>query len=123
VPTGLSKSEYEKIRDKENKAKQERYAKNVAKAGKYMPFNDWYKKRGTDVAAGWKKSATLGHSMAKTKYDWSGTSAAKKFESVISSDKSPFGSKPAALKKVEKKVEQVAKKVKTHFLKRGILTV
>jgi hypothetical protein len=115
VPTGLSKAEYEKIRDKEAKAKQERYAKNVAKAGKFIDFTDWYLKRGTELSGGWKKSVTLGHSMAKTKYDWSGTSEAKKFESVISGSKAASGSKPAPLKKVEKKVEQVAKTVKKRY--------
>jgi len=49
-------------------------------------YTDWYLKRGTDTNAAWAKSATNGHRMAKTKYDWSGqtdpslktTAAAKK---------------------------------------------
>eukprot|EP00543_Licmophora_paradoxa_P001075 CAMPEP_0202445224 /NCGR_PEP_ID=MMETSP1360-20130828/4086_1 /ASSEMBLY_ACC=CAM_ASM_000848 /TAXON_ID=515479 /ORGANISM="Licmophora paradoxa, Strain CCMP2313" /LENGTH=135 /DNA_ID=CAMNT_0049061409 /DNA_START=54 /DNA_END=461 /DNA_ORIENTATION=+ len=72
IPAGLSKAEYEKLRSAETKKKADNYAKNVAKAGKFIDYTDWYTKRGTDVGDGWFKSATNGHTMAKTKYDWSG---------------------------------------------------
>jgi hypothetical protein len=82
IPAGLTKAQYEKVRADEQKKKQDRYQKNVAKAGKFIDFTDWYAKRGTELSGGWKKSVTLGHSMAKTKFDWSGTADAKKLDST-----------------------------------------
>lgn len=72
VPSGLTADEYNKIRGAEKSKKDANYAKNVAKAGQFKDYTDFYIKRGTDVNSGWKKSVTLGHDMAKTKYDWSG---------------------------------------------------
>eukprot|EP00549_Striatella_unipunctata_P024305 CAMPEP_0118684708 /NCGR_PEP_ID=MMETSP0800-20121206/6807_1 /TAXON_ID=210618 ORGANISM="Striatella unipunctata, Strain CCMP2910" /NCGR_SAMPLE_ID=MMETSP0800 /ASSEMBLY_ACC=CAM_ASM_000638 /LENGTH=148 /DNA_ID=CAMNT_0006581471 /DNA_START=57 /DNA_END=503 /DNA_ORIENTATION=- len=72
VPNGLSRAEYEKIRAGEQAKKDANYAKNVKKAGKFQDFTVWYINRGTDKQDGWKKSVTLGHTMAKTKFDWSG---------------------------------------------------
>lgn len=72
VPAGLTKSQYEQIRAKEQAKKDANYKKNVAKAGKFIDFTDWYLKRGTDLNQGWVKSVTKGHTMVKTKYDYSG---------------------------------------------------
>jgi len=46
----------------------------VKKAGVFEDYTEWYKKRGTDTSQAWAKTATNGHRMAKTKYDWSGLS-------------------------------------------------
>ena len=72
VPTGLTKAQYEAIRSGADKKKEANYAKNVAKAGKFIDFTDWYKQRGTGEGGSWLKAPNLGHRMAKTKYDWSG---------------------------------------------------
>lgn len=72
VPSGLTASQYAKVRKEQEAKKAANYKKNVAKAGKFQDYTDFYLKRGTDIASGWKKSVTLGHTMAKTKYDWSG---------------------------------------------------
>lgn len=72
VPAGLSADEYNKIRAGDQKKKADSYAKNVAKAGIFQDYTDFYLKRGTDTSQGWAKSVTKGHMMAKTKYDWSG---------------------------------------------------
>jgi hypothetical protein len=42
----------------------------VKKAGIFEDYTEFYIKRGTDTKQGWKKDVTLGHRMAKTKYDW-----------------------------------------------------
>ncbi|KAL3827660.1 hypothetical protein ACHAXA_000533 [Cyclostephanos tholiformis] len=72
VPTGLTKAQYEKIRADADKKKAINYQKNVAKAGVFTDYTDFYLKRGTDVNGSWMKLPNLGHRMAKTKYDWSG---------------------------------------------------
>jgi hypothetical protein len=72
IPAGLTKDQYEKVRAAEVAKKAARYDKNVAKAGKFIDYTEWYIKRGTDTKAEWKDDVNLGHSMAKTKYDWSG---------------------------------------------------
>jgi hypothetical protein len=72
VPLGLTKAQYEKIRAEEAAKKSANYQKNVAKAGKFIDFTDWYAKRGTDLSQSWIKAPNRGHLMAKTKYDWSG---------------------------------------------------
>mmetsp|Transcript_25822 Transcript_25822/g.39622 ORF Transcript_25822/g.39622 Transcript_25822/m.39622 type:complete len:158 (-) Transcript_25822:30-503(-) len=74
VPAGLSATEFASIRKRDADKKAANYQKNVAKAGIFEDYTDWYAKRGTDNTQAWKKSATLGHRMAKTKYDWSGLS-------------------------------------------------
>uniref|UniRef100_A0A6V2CBS7 Uncharacterized protein n=1 Tax=Ditylum brightwellii TaxID=49249 RepID=A0A6V2CBS7_9STRA len=84
VPAGLSKAEYEKIRGNDVAKKEANYAKNVAKAGKFTDYTDWYMKRGTDTSDSWVKSATKGHDMAKTKYDWSGSNDAPGYTGVES---------------------------------------
>ena len=78
VPSGLSAAEYQKFRDAEAAKKKANYERNVKKAGIFTDYTEWYKKRGTDLNMDWKKNkATLGHQMAKTKYDWSGDSDKK----------------------------------------------
>jgi hypothetical protein len=72
VPNGLTKAQYEKIRSDAQSKKDANYKKNVKKAGIFTDYTDFYMKRGTDLNAAWKKSVTLGHDMAKTKFDWSG---------------------------------------------------
>jgi hypothetical protein len=72
VPAGLSAAQYNKVRAEEAAKKKARYEKNVKKAGVFEDYTEFYLKRGTDTTQNWKKSATNGHRMAKTKYDWSG---------------------------------------------------
>ena len=70
VPSGLSAAEYEKIRSQEAAKKKANYDRNVKKAGVFEDYTEFYKKRGTDTNQAWAKSATRGHRMAKTKYDY-----------------------------------------------------
>lgn len=99
IPSGLSKSEYEKIRAKEADKKASNYKKNVAKAGVFEDFTQFYLKRGTSEGGNWLKAPNLGHRMAKTKFDWSDTKDAKLFESTkVPEKKSPFGIKPKGKK-------------------------
>jgi len=80
VPSGLTAAQYTKLRKGEVDKKAANYQRNVAKAGKFIDFTEWYIKRGTDVSDGWIKSANRGHDMVKTKFDWSGeTEAAAPF--------------------------------------------
>eukprot|EP00548_Thalassiothrix_antarctica_P000977 CAMPEP_0194131140 /NCGR_PEP_ID=MMETSP0152-20130528/1961_1 /TAXON_ID=1049557 /ORGANISM="Thalassiothrix antarctica, Strain L6-D1" /LENGTH=163 /DNA_ID=CAMNT_0038825819 /DNA_START=57 /DNA_END=548 /DNA_ORIENTATION=+ len=72
IPNGLSKAQYDKLRKTEQKKKAANYKRNVAKAGVFIDYTDWYIERGTDTKDSWKKSVTNGHRMAKTKYDWQG---------------------------------------------------
>jgi hypothetical protein len=72
VPYGLTKAQYEKIRAEADKKKDANYQKNVAKAGKFIDFTDFYLKRGTGEGGNWLNAPNRGHLMAKTKYDWSG---------------------------------------------------
>jgi hypothetical protein len=80
VPSGMTLQQYEKIRMGQQKKKDENYQRNVKKAGVFTDYTEWYTKRGTELTGAWKKSVTLGHNMAKTKYDWSGTSEAKQYD-------------------------------------------
>lgn len=82
IPSGLSKEQYEKIRAEQEAKKAAKYQKNAAKAGKFEDFTKWYKERGTDVTDGWIKSVTRGHTMVKTKYDWSGDKDKKPYANV-----------------------------------------
>merc|ERR1712176_325610 len=101
VPSGLAKSEYSNIRSAEAKKRQANYDRNVKKAGIFQDYTDFYLKRGTDVNQDWKtkNKATLGHTMAKTKYDWSGqkgknfgtTTAAVKKTAAPKKNKFTFG--------------------------------
>mmetsp|Transcript_3151 Transcript_3151/g.4773 ORF Transcript_3151/g.4773 Transcript_3151/m.4773 type:complete len:161 (-) Transcript_3151:69-551(-) len=77
IPAGLSKAQYEKVRQQEAAKKAANYERNVKKAGIFTDYTDWYKERGTDKNSEWKKSVTLGHRMAKTKYDWQGNEQTK----------------------------------------------
>lgn len=72
VPAGLSAAEYNKVRNNDLAKKNANYARNVAKAGVFEDYTDFYTKRGTDTAESWFKSVTRGHRMVKTKFDWSG---------------------------------------------------
>mmetsp|Transcript_1417 Transcript_1417/g.3138 ORF Transcript_1417/g.3138 Transcript_1417/m.3138 type:complete len:164 (-) Transcript_1417:98-589(-) len=73
VPAGLSAAEYQKFRETEAKKKRDNYERNVKKAGVFTDYTDFYLKRGTDTSQAWAKNKnTLGHTFAKTKYDWSG---------------------------------------------------
>jgi hypothetical protein len=86
VPAGLTQAQYAAIRSSDEKKKDSSYSKAASKAFKYLGFNEFYKKRGTDLNQGWKKDLTLGHRMAKTKYDYSGKKQeAKLFESAVKS--------------------------------------
>jgi hypothetical protein len=69
VPNGLTAAQYQKIRDQEVSKKKNNYERNVKKAGIFEDYTEFYVKRGTDTSQNWKKSVTLGHRMAKTKYD------------------------------------------------------
>lgn len=74
VPAGLTAKQYDEIRKGQQKKKKDNYERNVAKAGVFEDYTDFYIKRGTDLSQDWAKNKnTLGHRFAKTKYDWSGT--------------------------------------------------
>ena len=72
VPDGLTAAQYNKIRGSDDKNKAANYQRNVNKAGKFLDYTDFYLKRGTDTTDSWIKSATRGHDMTKTKFDWTG---------------------------------------------------
>jgi hypothetical protein len=72
IPSGLTKAQYEKIRAEADKKKAANYQKNVAKAGVFDNYTEFYLKRGSDEGGNWLNLPNLGHRMAKTKYDWSG---------------------------------------------------
>merc|ERR1712232_1113433 len=78
VPAGLTADEYNKIRGNEAAKKKANYDRNVKKAGIFINYTEWYKKRGTDLNQKWAKSATRGHEMAKTKYDWQNIEGGKR---------------------------------------------
>ena len=106
VPNGLTKEQYNAIRSTEKKKKDNKYAANVKKAGIFIDFTDWYAKRGIELSGDWKGKTTLGHSMAKTKFDWSGSADAKPFESTKVEKFSQSSKKPpstASAKKVAPK--------------------
>lgn len=81
----MTAAEYQKIRDSDDNKKASGYAKNVAKAGKFLDYTKFYTDRGTDTGANWYKSVTKGHRMAKTKYDYSGASLSddKKYDGGV----------------------------------------
>jgi len=72
VPDGLTASQYNALRTKEQAKKDANYQRNVAKAGKFLDFTQFYLKRGTEEGGKWLKDAGRGHEFVKTKYDWSG---------------------------------------------------
>ena len=55
VPSGLSATQYSAVRGKDQAAKDANYKRNVAKAGKFEDYTEFYKKRGTDTGGAWKK--------------------------------------------------------------------
>ena len=70
--------------------KEANYKRNVAKAGVFEDYTEFYTKRGTDTKQAWAKDVNLGHRMAKTKYDWSG----KKVQATTTAEvKGFFGKK------------------------------
>jgi hypothetical protein len=100
IPAGLTKAQYESIRQAEKAKKDANYQKNVAKAGKFIDFTDFYKQRGTELDQGWVKSPTKGHLMAKTKYDWSGQKPdAPLWSGVKATEAAAAAAKNAAKKK------------------------
>merc|ERR1712151_136291 len=72
VPSGLSREQYAQIRANADAKKAANYQKNVKKAGVFQDYTAFYTKRGSDENGAWMKLPNLGHTMAKTKYDWSG---------------------------------------------------
>ena len=76
VPAGLTAEQYKKVRAADQAKKDAGYKKNVAKAGKFQDFDQFYLKRGTEEGGAWLKSAGRGHTFTKTKYDYSGTGKA-----------------------------------------------
>lgn len=99
TPNGLTPAEYDKIRKAEFAKKQKTYEEKSKKAFKFTDYTEWYTKRGTDLDKGaWRTDINKGHTMVKTKFDWSGKKdEAKKFESA--SAPSIFGSKKTVPKK------------------------
>jgi hypothetical protein len=70
IPSGLTAAQYNDLRGAAVSKKKANYERNVKKAGIFEDYTDFYIKRGTDTKSSWKKDVTLGHRMAKTKYDW-----------------------------------------------------
>lgn len=83
VPSGLTKAQYEEIRKKEQLAREKKYQEKAKNAFKFTDFTEWYLKRGTSLDFSWRKDVNLGHTMAKTKFDWSGKDPAKPFAAVV----------------------------------------
>merc|ERR1712025_1491936 len=99
VPQGMTAKQYSQLRAAEQKKKDANYKRNVAKAGIFEDYTEFYLKRGTDTNQAWAKNKnTLGHRMAKTKYDWAGN----KGKSFGSTTASQVGKKAAASKKKSK---------------------
>lgn len=76
VPDGLTESQYNQIRSEAASKKAANYQRNVAKAGIFENYTEFYKKRGTQEGGSWMNLANNGHKMVKTKYDWSGADGA-----------------------------------------------
>ena len=98
IPSGLTAKQYDEVRKGQVKRKADNYAKNVAKAGVFEDYTDFYIKRGTDTKQGWAKDVNLGHRMAKTKFDWSGQKETS-FGSTTAAVKTTAGKKAAPKKK------------------------
>jgi hypothetical protein len=80
----LTQAQYQKIRDAETAKKKANYDRNVKKAGIFEDYTEFYLKRGTDSNQKWAKSATNGHRMAKTKYDFDDVGKeAKKYDGLF----------------------------------------
>ena len=109
VPSGLTAAQYNEIRAKQKAQKDANYKKNVAKAGIFEDYTEFYKQRGTDTGGDWIKSVTRGHRMVKTKYDWDDVgSSAKNFAS--SGSAAAKGKKAAVKKSTAKKPYEFWKK-------------
>jgi hypothetical protein len=80
VPAGLTAEQFKKVRAADAAKKDKSYKKNVSKAGVFEDYTKFYIKRGTDTSQAWKKSPTLGHRMAKTKYDFDTFKNGKKYD-------------------------------------------
>lgn len=96
VPAGLTAKQYSGIRNKEQAKKDANYKRNVAKAGVFEDYTEFYTKRGTDLSQDWAKNKnTLGHRFAKTKYDWSGKKVAATTTAAVKAagKKKRFGKK------------------------------
>jgi hypothetical protein len=90
----LSPAQYKKIRDAEQKKKDDNYKRNVSKAFKFQDFDQFYLKRGTAEGGKWLKEAGRGHTFAKTKYDYSGTGKAPMADAKVPEAFTfPFGGK------------------------------
>ena len=57
IPSGLTKAQYEKIRAEADKKKAANYQKNVAKAGVFDNYTEFYLKRGSDKGGNWLNDA------------------------------------------------------------------
>ena len=96
VPQGMTAKQYSQLRATEQKKKEANYKRNVAKAGVFEDYTEFYLKRGTDTNQAWAKNKnTLGHRMAKTKFDWSGKKVAATTTAAVSAGKKKkrFGKK------------------------------
>lgn len=98
VPSGLTAAQYDEIRKGQQKKKDENYKRNVAKAGVFEDYTEFYTKRGTDTKQEWAKDVNLGHRMAKTKFDWSGQKDTA-FGGTTAAVKATAGKKRPAAKK------------------------
>lgn len=105
VPAGLTKAQYEAVRNKDSSKKEANYNKNVAKAGKFLDYTKFYLDRGTDVKQDWYGRVDGGHRMAKTKYDYSGTQGDEpEFGGVgVKGGKAKAGAKKGGRRKIAKK--------------------
>jgi len=73
VPDGLTAAQYQELRKKQETSKKDNYQRNMSKRNTHGRYYEFYKDRGTDLNADWAKNKnTLGHTFAKTKYDWQG---------------------------------------------------
>lgn len=75
----MTAEEYKKVRAKDAAKREANYQKNVAKAGKFTDFTEWYAKRGTDESGKWLNAPGRGHTFAKLKYS---DSDGKKYDGV-----------------------------------------
>jgi len=93
VPSGLTKAQYEKIRADADGKKAANYKRNVAKAGIFENYTEFYLKRGTEENGSFLNMPNNGHKMVKTKFDWSGSdpSAAPKYTGVEAGGKKKKG--------------------------------
>merc|ERR1739838_1227965 len=107
-PDGLTAKQYEGIRSKQQKKKESNYARNVAKAGVFEDYTDFYTKRGTDLSQDWAKNKnTLGHRFAKTNFDWAGTQG-ESFNGTTAKNKVAQSRRPRTRSHSERRRSKVA---------------